>query len=149
MKKRKFVSCLTIAALLVFSATLLVLAAQQVPDEVALKPSIWPNPTKAAVKLSHKKHHDEYKVACNECHHVMKDGKNTWKEGDEVRKCEACHTEATTQGELKLPPDRKKLNLKIAFHTECQSCHKKLRAEKPDINAPATCTQCHSGPREG
>ncbi len=145
MKKRKFVSCLAITALFMFSAVFLGLAAQQAPEKITLKPSIWPTETKTPVEFSHKKHSAEYKVACDQCHHVMKDGKNVWKEGDEVKKCETCHTEATTQGEMKLPPDQKKLNLKIAFHTKCQTCHKKAKAEKPDSKAPTTCTGCHPG----
>ena len=56
--------------------------------------------------------------------------------GDEVQKCEKCHTEPTVQGEMKLPPDQKKLNLKIAFHNKCQTCHKKLKSEKPESKAP-------------
>ncbi len=148
MKKGRLVSCLAIAAVFIFSAALLALAAQQAPDEITLKPSIWPSPTKTPVQFSHKKHSQEYKVACTQCHHVYKDGKNTWKEGDEVQKCEKCHTEATIQGEMKLPPDQKKLNLKFAFHTNCQPCHKKLKAEKPDTKAPTTCAGCHPGAKE-
>ena len=65
MKKRKLVSCMAIAALFMFSAVLLALAAQQPPEEITLKPSLWPSLTKTPVKFSHKKHSTEYKVACN------------------------------------------------------------------------------------
>jgi hypothetical protein len=128
-----------------FSAALLALAAQQPPDEITLKPSIWPTLTKTPVKFSHKLHATQYKIACNQCHHVYKDGKNTWKEGDEVQKCEKCHTNAITQGEMKLSPEEKKLNLKYAFHTNCQPCHKKAKAENPESKAPTTCAGCHPG----
>jgi hypothetical protein len=74
---------------------------------------------------------------------VYKDGKNTWKEGDAVQKCDACHTEATIEGEKKLPPDQQKLNLKLAFHNNCIPCHQKLKKETPDTKAPVTCAQCH------
>ena len=47
--------------------------------------------TKVAVELTHKKHAEDHKVACAECHHVYKDGKNTWKQGDKVQKCSECH----------------------------------------------------------
>ncbi|SPF40904.1 Cytochrome c, class III [Syntrophobacter sp. SbD1] len=143
MKKRKLVSCLAIAVVFMFSAALLAMAAQQVPETITIKPPIWSTLTKTPVEFSHKKHSAEYKIACDQCHHVIKDGKNIWKEGDEVQKCEKCHTEATTQGEMKLPPDQKKLNLKMAFHNRCQNCHKKVKAEKPESKAPTTCAGCH------
>ncbi len=147
MKKgAKLVSCLAIAALFMFSV--LAFAAQQAPDEITIKAALWPSPTKAPVKFTHKTHAVDYKVACNQCHHVWKDGKNVWKEGDEVQKCDKCHTEATIQGEVKLPPDQKKLNLKLAFHNNCIPCHKKQKTEKPDTKAPITCAQCHPGAKE-
>ncbi len=148
MKKGKLFSCLATAAVVMFSAALLVWAAQQAPDEITIKPALWPSLTKTAVVFSHKKHAQEYKVACNQCHHIYKDGKNTWKEGDAVEKCDKCHTDATIQGEAKLPPDQKKLNLKLAFHNNCTPCHKKLKAEKPESKAPTTCAGCHPGAKE-
>jgi hypothetical protein len=120
-------------------------AAQKVPDTIEIKSALWPNPTKTPTTFSHKKHQEEYKIACTECHHVYKDGKNVWKKGDPVQKCDVCHTEPTIQGEMKLPPDKKKLNLKIAFHTNCVQCHQDLRKKDPAKYAkiPVTCAQCH------
>ena len=120
-------------------------ATQKAPDTINIKASLWPNPTKGPVKFSHKKHAEDYKVACAECHHVFKDGKNVWKEGDKVDKCEACHNEPTITGEMKLPPDKQKLNLKIAFHKNCQGCHQQLKKKDPAKYAkiPVTCAQCH------
>ena len=115
MKKGRLVSCLAIAAVFIFSAALLALAAQQAPYEITLKPAIWPSPTKTPVQFSHKKHSQEYKVACDQCHHIYKDGKNTWKEGDQVEKCEKCHTEPTVQGEGKLPRIRRNLTSSSHF----------------------------------
>jgi len=148
MKRRKLVSYLAIGAVFMFSAALLALAAQQAPTEITLKPALWPSLTKAAVKFSHKKHAEDYKIACDQCHHIYKDGKNTWKQGDEVQACDKCHTEATQQGEMKLPPDQKKLNLKFAFHTNCQPCHRKAKADNPESKAPTTCAGCHPGEKE-
>lgn len=145
MKRGKFATCLTIAVVFVFSAALLAFAAQQVADEITIKAELWPKPTKTPVKLSHKKHSTEYKIACAECHHVYKDGKNVWKEGDHVDKCAKCHTEPTIQGEKKLPPDQQKLNLKLAYHNNCIECHKKFKKDKPDSKIPVTCAQCHPG----
>ena len=148
MKKRKSMLCLAVAAVFAFLAVMAAMAAQQAPEEITIKASIWPSPTKTPVKFSHAKHAQEYKIACTQCHHVYKDGKNTWKEGDQVEKCDKCHTEATVQGEAKLPPEEKKLNLKLAFHKNCLDCHKKLKAENAESKAPVTCVQCHPGAKE-
>lgn len=136
-----------IALVFLFSVTLLAYAADA-PDVITLKPALWANLTKTPVQFTHKKHAEEYKVACADCHHVYKDGKNVWKQGDAVDKCEKCHTEPTVQGEKKLPPDKQKLNLKLAYHNNCVSCHQKLKKEKPDSKIPVTCAQCHPGAKE-
>ena len=98
MARGKYVTCLSIAVLFMFSVAFLVFAADA-PENITLKSALWPTPTKTPVEFSHKKHSEEYKVACDQCHHVYQDGKNTWKQGDAVKKCDECHTEATVQGE--------------------------------------------------
>jgi cytochrome c peroxidase len=45
---------------------------------------------KGPVTLSHQKHAEDYKVACNECHHEYKDGKNVWNEMMGVKRCREC-----------------------------------------------------------
>jgi len=62
------------------------------------------------------------KIECIECHHLYKDGKNTWKEGDKVQKCAECH-------EMKPAKTGKGLAAKLqtAMHTNCQDCHKGIR----------------------
>ena len=143
MKKGKFISCLAVTAAVLFSATLLALAAQQPPETITIKPSIWKTFTKPPVTFSHKKHVTEDKIACNQCHMIMKDGKNVWKEGDPVEKCEKCHTEPTAQMEYKLTPEQKKLNLKLSFHNLCITCHRKIKGQHPTANAPIVCAGCH------
>jgi Class III cytochrome C family len=139
----KIVSCV-FATIFMFCASLIVFAAEA-PDEITIKSALWPSPTKTAPQFTHKKHATEHKVACNECHHVYKDGKNVWKEGDQVDKCAKCHDEPTIQAEKKLPPDQQKKNLKLAFHNNCIPCHQKLKKENPATKAPVTCAQCHPG----
>jgi len=138
----KITLCGIVAALLVFVAAFAVVAADA-PDTITIKAALWATPTKAPVEFTHKKHAQDYKIACTDCHHKFEGGKNVWKEGDPVQKCEECHTEPTIQGEKKLPPDQQKLNLKIAFHDNCVGCHQKLKKDKPDTTAPVTCTGCH------
>jgi hypothetical protein len=145
MTGRKWITCGILIAFVVAVGAFLAIAAEKAPDTVDFKTSVWPTPTKSNVAFTHKKHSEEYKVACTQCHHVMKDGKNTWKEGDAVERCDKCHTEATIQGEKKLPPDQQKLNLKLAFHNQCIPCHQKEKKAKADTKAPVTCAQCHPG----
>ncbi len=113
------------------------------PDVITIKSSIYEHPRKSPVEFTHKKHAEDYKIACAECHHVYKDGKNVWKEGDPVQKCEECHNDPTTKGLKKLPPEQQKKNLELAFHNNCVGCHKKLKKENKETKAPTTCKQCH------
>ncbi|MFP5212720.1 MAG: cytochrome c3 family protein [Acidobacteriota bacterium] len=145
MRGGKFVYSVVMVALMVFAFAFVVIAADKGPDTITLKSKLWATPTKAPVEFTHKKHYEDLKIACAECHHVMKDGKNVWKEGDKVQKCEECHTEPTVTAEKKLPPDQQKLNLKIAFHDNCLGCHQKTKKDKPDTKAPVTCAACHPG----
>ena len=89
--------------------------------------------TKPAVEFTHKKHEVDHKIACAECHHVYKDGKNTWKQSDKVQKCSECH-KAADQG--------KTLSLQNSFHKNCKDCHVKLKQENKKTG-PTLCAQCH------
>lgn len=147
MKFKKSFACGCIAAFVVLVAAFMVGAADQAAtkaaDVITIKAGLWTSHTKAPVEFTHKKHAEDYKIACTDCHHKFENGKNVWKEGDPVQKCEACHNEPTIQGEKKLPPEQQKLNLKLAFHENCVGCHQKLKKDKPDTKAPVTCTGCH------
>ncbi|MCJ7773077.1 MAG: cytochrome c family protein, partial [Desulfobacterales bacterium] len=104
---------------------------------------LFPEHTKGPVKFAHDKHGKDYKIACNECHHIYDNGQNVWKEGIKVEKCEICHNEPTIKSENTLPPDVQKKNLKLAFHNNCRVCHKKLKSDNPTSKAPTTCSGCH------
>ncbi len=87
------------------------------------------------VTFEHKAHKD---LKCTDCHHEFKDGQNVWKEGQEVKKCSACH---------KLEADGKTVKLYAAFHgsadhSSCVGCHKKLKKEKKK-GGPTACAKCH------
>jgi hypothetical protein len=146
MGRRKIISCGVLVTLAVFLAAFAVMAQQKAPENVTIKE--FPTPTKGPVEFSHQKHNVDYKVACNQCHHKYQDGKNVWKEGEPVEKCSKCHTEMTVEGEKKLPPDQQKLNLKLAFHGECQGCHQKMKKENPNTKAALTCNTCHAGEKK-
>jgi Class III cytochrome C family len=131
MKKRLLAVWIPIVSGLIF-LTVGVLTAASVPDDVRIENKGYKADKKGPVKLSHKKHTEEYKVACTDCHHEYKDGKNTWKDTDPVKKCSDCHD-----------PEEKKDNvdkLQNAFHKNCQSCHKELKGKEAPYKK---CNDCH------
>ena len=131
MKKR--ILSLTILAFTAFLFVAVgILTAADVPETVVIDSKGYKQDKKGPVTLNHKKHIEEYDVACDECHHVYSDGKNVWKEGDEVKKCDACHNPEKSEGNVK--------KLQTAFHTNCKNCHKEV-----DENAPyKKCNDCHA-----
>jgi hypothetical protein len=133
----------TIAAFLILNPGLLY-AEQKTPDEVSITSSLWKTPKYGPSNFTHKKHVDDHKIGCQDCHHVYKDGKNVWKQGDNVQKCDACHTCVKTGKALKeATPEEKKLSLFNAYHDNCKGCHAKYNKENKTKKAPATCTACH------
>jgi len=134
--KRKTV-ILTIA----FMVSLMLMAgvyatAVDVPDDVKIQNKGYKTDKKGHVNLSHKKHSTDYKVACTECHHVYKDGKNEWAEGQPVQKCVDCHDPITKKENAQ--------KLQNAYHKNCKDCHKKLAKADPEKNLPfKKCTDCH------
>ena len=106
-----------------------------------MKTRDMPPTRKGPVKLTHKKHSADYKVACADCHHEYKDGKNVWKEGDPVKKCSACHD----ANEKKDKADK----LQNAYHKNCKDCHKKAVEEGKVKDAPfKKCNDCHAGGKD-
>ena len=151
MKKQSFL-LLTVAAMAVVFLFSAVYATQQAPDEITMKSKVYKKHTKALVTLTHKKHSVDYKIACADCHHVYKDGKNVWKEGDAVQKCDECHSEAKApkakKGEPQIPKKEKILKYHYsAIHENCVQCHKDLKkAAKP--TGPTACKDCHPKPEK-
>lgn len=72
--------------------------------------------TKPPIAFSHKLHSEDYDAKCIDCHHT---GKNM--------KCSGCHLRRD-QGKI--------INLKGAFHQQCQDCHRKT-------SGPKGCGRCH------
>jgi len=131
MKKRPLTVLILIVAGLVF-LTAGMLTAASAPDEVVIENKGYKADKKGRVNLTHKKHSEDYKVLCADCHHQYENGKNVWKDADPVKKCIDCHD-----------PEAKKDNadkLQNAFHKNCQGCHKELK----DKEAPyKKCNDCH------
>ena len=111
------------------------LTAADVPEKVTIE-NEYPKDRKGAVSLTHKKHVEEHKVACADCHHVYDGGKNVWEEGQPVKKCSACHDPETKKGTA--------MKLGSAYHRNCKGCHKDYAVEHPDTSAPLKkCNGCH------
>jgi len=134
-----------VATAVILNASVSAAGSQAVPDEVTIESKLWKAKTYGPAKLTHKKHVDDHKVPCLDCHHVYKDGKNVWKEGDAVQKCDACHTCVKTGKALKdATPEEQKLSLFNAFHDNCKGCHAKHNKEHNTKAAPVKCTECHA-----
>jgi len=112
-----------------------ILIATDVPDEISVYSDAFKTHKKGAVKLTHKKHNADYKVACTECHHVYKAGKNVYKEGAPVQKCSECHDVLKSKGKVK--------KLMLAYHRNCQGCHKKLKKVGKKTGPTKKCNNCH------
>jgi len=111
------------------------------PDEVMIENEGYKTDKKGPVKLTHKKHNEEYKVACTDCHHDYQDGKkNVWTKEMPVKKCKDCHDpkETVKKGDAKI------YKLNLGYHKNCKTCHKKIVKEDPAKKAPfKKCTGCH------
>lgn len=138
----KMVSLMTVvfSCMLFLAVGVLTAGDQAVPDEVVISPEEngFEKILKGPVKLSHKKHSVDYKVACTECHHAFKDGKNVWKEGDHVQACKECHKMERTEQD-----GNKVYKLKNAFHKNCKDCHKALQKEGKKTGPFRKCNDCH------
>jgi len=135
MNKRRLTLAMVVFAALLF-LTVGVLTAADVPDEVTIENKGYQKDKKGPIKLSHKKHHEEYKAACTDCHHEFKDGKNVWKDGDPVKKCIDCHDPLKKKGKV--------MKLQNAYHRNCKNCHKEVIAKDATKKAPyKKCTECH------
>ncbi len=114
---------------------------QKSPDEIMLENKGYKKDKKGPVKLTHKKHNVDFKIACAECHHVYKDGKNVWTEGEKVEKCSKCHPVIWPKGKKK----KKGVAMKLqnAYHKNCKTCHKALAKEDKPTGPFKKCTKCH------
>jgi len=113
-----------------------VLIAADVPVDVTLEGKEYAKDKKGPVKFTHQKHTVDYKIACADCHHKYTDGKNTWKEGDDVQKCSACHDPKKKEGKV--------MKLQNAYHRNCKNCHKALKKEDKKAGPFKKCNDCHA-----
>jgi hypothetical protein len=137
---------LAVAAMSVVFLFAVVNATQECADTMTMESKVFAKHKKGLVTFTHKKHNVDYKIPCADCHHVYKDGKNVFKEGDPVQKCAECHSEAKAPSGKDAPKMSKEEKIKkyyySAIHENCAGCHKALKKEgKP--TGPTTCKECH------
>jgi hypothetical protein len=153
----------TIAALVGLATVFIaagIYAGTEVPDVITMQNKAYEKHTKGIVEFTHKKHVEEYKAACGDCHHDDKGQPLTdLQMGDNVDPCITCHKiPGTVPGELKkewretkMPKaEQKKRELEYhaeALHQNCITCHKDFNKKNNTKAAPVTCTTCH--PKQG
>lgn len=155
MGKRNLIVLAAACMALMFAAGT-IYAATAVEDVFQMQNKAYSKHTKGIATFSHKKHIDEYKIGCGECHHDDK-GKalSDLKMGDEVQACIECHkTPGQMPGKLKKEMKAKKASKKEisakkleyhaeAIHANCISCHKAHNKKNKTKAAPQSCTKCH------
>lgn len=122
-------------------------AGTAVDDVVKMENKIYDKHKKGIVEFTHKKHNEDYKIGCGDCHHDA-EGKalNELKMGDEVQGCAECHKKP---GELKGKDakgksDKEKREYHAnALHDNCIGCHKDFNKKNNTKKAPQTCAKCH------
>ena len=120
------------------------LIAADAPDTVTMDSKVYSKHTKKLVTFSHKGHADHKDITCDNCHHVYEDGKNVWKEGDVVEKCEACHTKTGKAPKGMKKAEKIKEFHKDALHANCKDCHKKMVDKESELGKKMRkCTFCH------
>jgi len=154
MKDRKIALWLVVAGVLSLFFGAAIYAAATMPDVIEMKDPAYAKHTKGIVQFSHKKHTEEYKAACGDCHHDAQGKPLTdLKEGCTVQKCIECHKKAdyvTGKAAKDLSDQQQREYHANAVHDNCKGCHKEHNDKyKADIKAgkvakaPFTCTECH------
>ncbi|MFH1951847.1 MAG: cytochrome c3 family protein [Pseudomonadota bacterium] len=135
MKNRFLTLLVVVLTGMIFLSAGILTAADEPKKEVLIQGKGYEKDKKGPVKLTHEKHSKDYKVACADCHHVYKDGKNVWKQGDPVDKCSKCHDPKAKEGEA--------MKLQNAFHKNCKDCHKALAEANKPTGPFKKCNDCH------
>ncbi len=136
----------------VFAATV-IYAGTTVTDVIKMQNPAYTRHAKGIVVFPHKKHVEDYKAGCGECHHDENNKPlDGLKIGDNVANCIECHK---IPGEAPKGKDAPKLSKaqKLEYHAEaihynCRGCHKAYNKEKglklkDPGHAPTSCKQCH------
>ena len=154
MNKRPLAVVIIAMAMLFFSVA--IYAGTKVEDVIKMENPAYKTRQYKTVTFTHKKHVEEYKISCGECHHDENNKPLDLKEGDEVQKCIECHKipEYVTGKSAKgLTKEQKHEYHANAVMDNCRDCHRKFNKEKgyktkDEKAAPTTCKKCHGGKLE-
>lgn len=156
MNKKSLVMILTIIIGLFFVATMLNASAKkEVADTFLMETKGYKKrkkgpPKYKLVEFTHKKHAEDYKISCGECHHDNDNKPLDLKMGDPVQSCAECHNKFVKpkkkKGAKKKPKDM--MVHENALHKNCIGCHIDVNKKAGDPKgkkgpAPASCTKCH------
>jgi hypothetical protein len=147
MSKRYLLIIAVVGIASLFLATA-IYAGTTVADVVKMENKAYAKHSKGIVTFTHKKHNEEYKNDCGECHHDANGKPCTGlKLGDEVKNCIECHSNPGTAPKGKDAPKLSKEE-KIAYHAEaihanCVGCHKDANKASGTKAAPTSCATCH------
>lgn len=148
-----------------FFAAVVLFAGTTVQDSFKMETSQYTKRIYNPATLSHKKHIEEYKLKCGDCHHNEKNEPlNDLKIGDNVKKCIECHKIPSEKPRKEKGKPRIKLTEKQrreyhaeAVHDNCRGCHSAFNKEIRKFNktvknkadkkakAPTSCNKCHKG----
>lgn len=133
----------------IISLTFAVLAFAAVSDVIVLQSKGYSEHTRKLVEFTHKKHVDDYKIACGDCHHDNK-GKplNNIKLDSKVEKCIDCHSIPGERPRGKEAPQLSKAE-RLEYHAEamhfnCRDCHRDHNKAQNTKAAPTACNDCHT-----
>lgn len=152
MKKRYFWLIAFIAGIGALFIAGGIYAGTEMPDVIKMENPAYDKHTKGIVMFSHKKHVEEYKAGCGECHHDENNKPlDNLKPGDQVKNCIECHKKPgyiRGRAARGLSKEQKLEYHANALHYNCKGCHRKynkkkgLKLKDPGA-APTTCTGCH------
>ena len=151
MNKKIFL-LLVLSAGVLFAATA-IYAGTTVSDVIKMDNKAYTKHKKGIVVFSHKKHSEEYKAGCGECHHDENNKPlDNLEMGGNVQNCIECHKipgeKPKGKDAPKLTPQQELEYHAEAVHDNCRGCHKKYNKEKGLSSkdpgyAPTSCKQCH------
>jgi len=123
-------------------------AGTTMPDVIKMDNKAYAKHTKGIVQFDHKKHVEEYKLGCGECHHDENgEPRDNLKAGDTVQGCIECHKKPGErpkgEGAPKLSKEERLAYHAEALHYNCKDCHKAYNKKNNTKAAPTTCSKCH------
>ena len=149
---KKLLTLLVVAGMAVLFTATGIYAGTKVADTFKMDTKEYAAHKKGLVEFTHKKHAEDYKINCGECHHDAKGKALSLKMGDDVQRCVECHTETEkVKGEKLKKKDKIKKYQQDAMHANCIDCHKDHNISLKDPKdpkgtkgpAPASCAACH------